>query len=113
MSGWGISPSASEKEKIKAEWADELGGKNSVGRITYDIYSELFDVGMDLLDKMYELGKSDGEKEHGTRQNDEKVGKWIERDETPWVQCTLCGVASLLTPEYCPKCRARMEIDFG
>ena len=47
------------------------------------------------------------------RRVDDKVGKWIEKDETPWVQCSLCGVASLLTPEYCPKCRARMEIDFG
>ena len=74
MSGWGISPSASEKEKIKAEWADELNGKNSVVKITYEVYSELFDVGMDLLDKMYELGKSDGAKEHRTRQNDDKVG---------------------------------------
>ena len=60
-----------------------------------------------------DFGDTDEAIEAWNRRFDDKVGKWIEKDETPWVQCSLCGVASLLTPEYCPKCRARMEIDFG
>ena len=60
-----------------------------------------------------DFGDTDEAIEAWNRRVDDKVGKWIEKDETPWVQCSLCGVASLLTSEYCPKCRARMEIDFG
>ena len=29
-----------------------------VGKIPYDVYSELFDVGVDCIQKAYELGKS-------------------------------------------------------
>lgn len=56
---WGISPKASEKEKIKSEFADYLNGLNSCGVIDYSTYSEMFDIGMDLLDRMYEQGKKD------------------------------------------------------
>ena len=59
MSGWGISPNAPEKEKIKSEFADTLHGYNACGEIDYAHYCELFDFGMDLLDRMYELGKSE------------------------------------------------------
>lgn len=59
MSNWGISPNASEKEKIKADYADILHGMNSTGVIPYDVYSDLFDYGMELLDRMYEQGKAD------------------------------------------------------
>ena len=59
MSNWGISPNASEKEKIKADYADILNGMNSTGAITYDVYSDLFDDGMELFDRMYEQGKAD------------------------------------------------------
>ncbi|KXZ22440.1 hypothetical protein P4T89_12450 [Bacillus nakamurai] len=56
---WGISPKATNKEKLKAEMADYLNGLNSTGAIGYEVYSESFDVSMKLLDKMYELGKSE------------------------------------------------------
>lgn len=59
MGNWGISPNASEKEKIKADYADILHGMNSTGAITYDVYSDLFDYGMELFDRMYEQGKAD------------------------------------------------------
>ena len=59
MAGWGISPNASAKEKIKSEYADILHEYNSCGEIDYGHYSELYDIGMDLLDKMYEQGKAD------------------------------------------------------
>jgi|GEM_PF-1780174 len=55
MSCWGISPNASEKEKIKGEFADFINGLNSTGEISYTIYSDLFDVTMALFDEMYEL----------------------------------------------------------
>lgn len=60
MSDWGISENASPKEKIKSEYAEFLAGFNSVGDIPYNVYSTIFDVGMNLLETMYELGKSVG-----------------------------------------------------
>lgn len=60
--GWGISENASPKEKLKAEMADQLKGMNSISQIDYETYSELFDFSMELLDRMYELGKNEGQK---------------------------------------------------
>ncbi|RDY88715.1 hypothetical protein [Bacillus amyloliquefaciens] len=54
---WGISPDATNKKKLNAEMADYLKGLNSTGVISYAVYSELFDFSMNLLDKMYDLGK--------------------------------------------------------
>jgi hypothetical protein len=74
MSNWGISPNASEKEKIKADYADILHGMNSTGAIPYDVYSDLFDAGMELFDRMYEHGLKDA--------TDKNVGnKWISVEE--------------------------------
>lgn len=56
MGNWGISSSANPKERLKSEMADFLNGLNSVGKIDYEAYSEIFDFSMDLLDAMYELG---------------------------------------------------------
>ncbi len=63
MGGWGISPYASPKEKIKAEMADELNGLNCIGGINYTTYSQLYDFSMKLLDEMYDLGKKEEGKE--------------------------------------------------
>lgn len=41
--GWGISDKASKKEKFWADIKDTLKGFNSVGKIDYDVYSELYD----------------------------------------------------------------------
>ena len=57
MSGWGISENVPQKEKVKSEMADFLAGLNSVGKINYNLYSAIFDVSMQLLDKMYEVGQ--------------------------------------------------------
>jgi hypothetical protein len=57
MAGWGISQNASEKEKIKSDIADMLVGLNSTGKIDYNEYSELFDYCMNLMDRMYNLGR--------------------------------------------------------
>lgn len=46
------------KKKIKAEMADFLNGLNCCGEISYISYCEIFDFSMELLDKMYELGKT-------------------------------------------------------
>lgn len=61
MGNWGISPNASEKEKIKSEMADFLNGLNSVGEISYSTYSELYDFSIKLLDDMYKLAKNEQE----------------------------------------------------
>lgn len=57
---WGISPKASKKEKLKEEYADEIAGMNSCGKIDYAVYCDLFDLGMVILDRMYKLGYNDG-----------------------------------------------------
>ena len=51
---WGISETASEKEKLKAEVNDYLHGLNAVGKIDWLAYSELYDVCMPILDKCYD-----------------------------------------------------------
>ena len=61
MSEFGISNKASEKEKLKSEFADMINGLNCVGKISYATYCDLFDFTHKLLDDMYELGR----KEHG------------------------------------------------
>lgn len=42
--------------------ADFLGTLNSCEEISYSLYLEIFDFSMNLLDKMYELGKSENSK---------------------------------------------------
>jgi hypothetical protein len=59
--GWGISPDASERLKVKSEMADYLKGLNSVGKIDYSTMSDMFDFSMELLDKMYEVGTKEKE----------------------------------------------------
>lgn len=54
---WGIAETASDFEKLRAESADYLNGLNSCGLIDYDTYDKAFDFYMDLLQKMYDLGK--------------------------------------------------------
>lgn len=56
---WGIAETASDFEKLRGESADYLGGLNSCGLIDYDTYSQAFDFYMDLLQKMYDLGKKE------------------------------------------------------
>lgn len=51
---WGISENASEKEKLKAEVNDYFHGLNSVGKIDYKAYSELYDVCMPILEECYD-----------------------------------------------------------
>ena len=51
---WGISETASEKEKLKAEVNDYFKGLNSVGAIDYQAYSDLYDVCMPILEACYD-----------------------------------------------------------
>ena len=61
MSGWGIAETAPEIEKIKAESADYLHGLNSCGEISWEVYDYAFDFYVGLIQKAYELGKSEAE----------------------------------------------------
>ena len=56
---WGISPNATEKEKIFADFADFLNGLNSAGGLSYHHYSQIFDIGRKLADEEYEQGRAD------------------------------------------------------
>lgn len=60
MGNWGLSSGALSKEKLKSEMSDFLGGLNSVGKIDYSVYSQMFDYTGALFDKMYDLGKEEG-----------------------------------------------------
>lgn len=51
---WGISPNASEKEKLKADVNDYFHGLNAVGKIDYRAYCELYDVCMPILEECYD-----------------------------------------------------------
>lgn len=48
-----------EIEKLKGEFESVINGMNMVGEIPYNVYSELFDVGTECIQKAYELGKSE------------------------------------------------------
>lgn len=57
--GWGISDSASEKEKLKAEINDFLCGLNSTCEIDYEAYSQIYDAVMPIIDGMYKRRKEE------------------------------------------------------
>lgn len=53
-----------EIEKIKGDFESYLNGLNMVGEIPYSQYSELYDEGTKQIQKAYELGKAELEKEN-------------------------------------------------
>ena len=53
-----------EIEKIKGDFESYLNGLNMVGEISYSQYSELYDEGTKQIQRAYELGKSELEKEN-------------------------------------------------
>ena len=63
-----------EIEKIKGDFESYLNGLNMVGEISYSQYSELYDEGTKQIQKAYELGKSELEKE-----NAELKKEWQEQ----------------------------------
>jgi hypothetical protein len=61
MGNWGIAKTATPKEKLKSEFADYINGLNSAGELNYSTYCELFDYTFQLMDRIYNLGKSESE----------------------------------------------------
>lgn len=53
-----------EIEKIKGDYESYLSGLNMVGKIDYSQYSQLYDEGTKHIQRAYELGKSELEKEN-------------------------------------------------
>lgn len=45
------------KKDLESEMANYLNILNSIDIIDYDTYSNIFDFSMDLLDRMYIIGK--------------------------------------------------------
>lgn len=58
---WGISPNATEKEKIFADFNDSLQGINSEYGLSYYLYSNIYNIGRKLADKEYQQGRAEGE----------------------------------------------------
>ena len=67
---WGISETAPEKEKIKSEFADFLNGLNACWKISYYVYSEIFDESHRLFDKIYSQGVLDAQKSTATGEDE-------------------------------------------
>ena len=65
-----------EIEKLKGEFESVINGMNMVGEIPYNVYSELFDVGTDCIQKAYELGKSELKKE---------AKEWIRKNSKEFI----------------------------
>jgi len=59
-----------EIEKIKGDFESYLNGLNMVGEISYSQYSELYDEGTKQIQRAYELGKFDLEKENAELKTD-------------------------------------------
>jgi hypothetical protein len=57
-----LNEKAPEKERIKGQMKRYLNRLNCTCKIDYNIYSEIFDISIDLLDEMYELGKSEAKR---------------------------------------------------
>ena len=74
-----------EIEKIKGDFESYLNGLNMVGEISYSQYSELYDEGTKQIQRAYELGKSELEKENAELKQAEK-GKVVEHFEA-YGQC--------------------------
>ena len=53
-----------EIEKIKGDFESYLDGLNMLGEISHSQYSELYDEGTKQIQKAYELGKAELEKEN-------------------------------------------------
>lgn len=69
-----------EIEKIKGDFESYLNGLNMVGEISYSQYSELYDEGTKQIQKAYELGKSELEKENAEL----KLKLEALEGQTPW-----------------------------
>lgn len=70
-----------EIEKIKGDFESYLNGLNMVGEISYSQYSELYDEGTKQIQRAYELGKSDLEKENAELKSENQKWKdeWQEQ----------------------------------
>ena len=62
-----------EIEKLKGEFESVINGMNMVGKIPYNIYSELYDEGTKQIQKAYELGKAELEKENAELKNQNNI----------------------------------------
>ena len=51
---WGISENASDKEKLKADINDYFYSLCSVGKIDYQLYEDLYDACMLIIDEGYD-----------------------------------------------------------
>ena len=58
-----------EIEKIKGDFESYLNGLNMVGEISYSQYSKLYDEGTKQIQRAYELGRAELEKENAELKN--------------------------------------------
>ena len=71
-----------EIEKIKDDFESYLNGMNMVGEISYSQYSELYDEGTKQIQKAYELGKAELEKDNEIFKKANEIIARIEDLET-------------------------------
>lgn len=108
-----------EIEKIKGDFESYLNGLNMVGEISYSQYSELYDEGTKQIQKAYELGKSELEKENAELKADndarkfamamsEKVEKQL-REENAELKDVIEGYKKIA--KWCDNCDKIAELE--
>lgn len=96
------------KDTIKVEMNDMLYSYNADGKIDYETYRQMYNEFMPILEKMYELGKSEAV----------TTAFWeteFEHNDISYRKCSNCHMSSE-TPsringekhQFCPICGAKM-----
>ena len=57
-----IEVTGSDLEKIKGDFESTINGMNMTGAFDYSVYSKLYDVAVDCIQRAYELGCKEGKK---------------------------------------------------
>lgn len=74
-----------EIEKIKGDFESYLNGLNMVGEISYSQYSKLYDEGTKQMQRAYELGKSELEKEIAELKKHILILERIKKEHTDYI----------------------------
>ena len=96
-----------EIEKIKGDFESYLNGLNMVGEISYSQYSELYDEGTKQIQRAYELGKSELEKENAELKSENQ--KWKDEWQEQVQKATDEGYARTLQTIQLSKAKELLE----
>ena len=90
----------SEKDQIIAKYINNLDTLKVCNQISCSLYCEVLDFGVELLDKIYELGKSENTATIETQ------GYWDNGYKNQ--RCSVCRQNGKKSWKFCPNCGSRM-----